>query len=42
MALERFVDTYKVMEKTKLKLTNDHMALVAEMHRDKQSLELSP
>ena len=28
LALKSFVDTYKAMEETKLKLANDHMALV--------------
>lgn len=38
--LEGFVDTYKAMEETKIKLSNDHMALVVEMYRNRQSLEL--
>jgi hypothetical protein len=38
--LERFVDTYKAMEKIKITSSIYHMALIVEMYRNRKSLEL--
>lgn len=38
--LNKFVDVYKSLEETKMLMTEKHLALVAEMHTNNQTVQL--